>query len=234
MQFKNGCTCFTLAVNGPLGFWWKTLLLYYVFPFSFPYPFLRQHGPFLLRARLHQASASTLRTHWDDTPEWGCNPFSSISIDFMRTESLMSSQSGRSVDQLTPYICVCFCISGACKIPVYFRTGRQQVRKLPLVDSDSILENVNAKVACERSFNYLFLEINEYNLPAASLSPFFSPIIRWISDICQFPACCCNFAWKNKTMVIWYDSKLYQKTMVIWYDSKLYQKTMVIWYDSQL
>ena len=64
----------------------------------------------------------------------------------MRTESLMSSQSGRSVDQFTPYICVCICISGACKIPVYFRTGRQQVRKLPLVDSGSILENVNAQV----------------------------------------------------------------------------------------
>ena len=35
-----------------------------------------------LKARLHQASASTLRKLHDDTPEWGCNPFSSVSIDF--------------------------------------------------------------------------------------------------------------------------------------------------------
>ena len=35
-----------------------------------------------LRARLHQVLASTLRQLCDDAPDWGYNPFSSISIDF--------------------------------------------------------------------------------------------------------------------------------------------------------
>ena len=63
-----------------------------------------------LRARLHQASASTLRQLCNDAcnsvlienngvaPEWGCNLFSSDSTDLMRTESQPSSQSCCSVD----------------------------------------------------------------------------------------------------------------------------------------
>ena len=35
-----------------------------------------------LRACLYQVSVSTLRQLCDDAPEWVCNPFSSVSIDF--------------------------------------------------------------------------------------------------------------------------------------------------------
>ena len=35
-----------------------------------------------IKALLRQSSASALRQLSDDAPEWGCNPFSSVSIDF--------------------------------------------------------------------------------------------------------------------------------------------------------
>ena len=55
-----------------------------------------------VRGRLYQALASTLRQLCDDAPEWVCNPFSSISIDFNenRIASVIAEwlQSGHSVD----------------------------------------------------------------------------------------------------------------------------------------
>ena len=48
-----------------------------------------------LRVRLPQASASMLRQLCNDAPEWVCNPFSSVSIDFNENRI---EQSARSVD----------------------------------------------------------------------------------------------------------------------------------------
>ena len=52
----------------------------------------------------------------------------------------------RSCDWTFTGICVCVCVSGACGIPIYFRLIHIcQVRRLPLVTIDSILENGNAQ-----------------------------------------------------------------------------------------
>ena len=51
-----------------------------------------------VRARLHQASASTLRQLSNEAPEWVATDFQVSPLISMRTESLASSQSGHNID----------------------------------------------------------------------------------------------------------------------------------------
>ena len=89
-----------------------------------------QNMIFKLRARLQQASASTLWQLCDDAPEWICNPFSSISIDFneSRIASVIAEWSSVDADAWCKWALIAMKCNAAENIMVSLSTGVVQTR----------------------------------------------------------------------------------------------------------